>query len=1433
MKVRGSMRKVTVLLLAMLMMITFMPSMAFAEDGTAAVRVKLDRHTLNLETGETAELTATVTPAQESTPQIEWSTSAKKVATVEDGRVTAVGQGIAEITAEYGGTEASCLVYVEKAATPDRISVKVKKGNVNLHRDTYFFSAVGENKSFQLEAAAEPEGASTKVTWSSNRSVCKIDEDGVVTVGSLTDAQYVTFTATSVHGNNLRGSINIYILPSVKWEKDVTVTIPENGAVKSFKSYALASPGQYRDYKLLDWKAENDTYFDIRYENENVCYVNPKQPGTAELTATDKYNKDNKASGNVTVKGFFVEDKEGTRNEGFVKKDASLQLTAKGVESGQITWTTENQAVATVDENGLVKGIGEGTTTIKAAWDQDGDGQADFTALYIMNVLDPDKCYAEKLYTDSTVFTDAGYKNRLNKEDRYIAEDTVQSAHYFPITDAADRTLYVANGTRSINLGSVFDKDKVSVELLQGDKKVSLSSGKETSVSLETGENKFSVKVSPASGTGKTVTYQFTVIRGYNSVDRLNSLSIAPADRDAASTEEGALSPRFSISKTAYTASVYKDITGVILSARAQDYTTGHLAYSTDGGATWKEDGGMLTTKKIPLSDEGKVTIQLRCVSEKAYNAAKAAGQDPFAGASKTYTIEVSRVNVDPDSVGVMNIRKIELGSGMTWCTPKWEKGFSQSAAVVGHDTDNAAVRYHITSGAKLYVNSVSDSNLQTSVGKDSDGNDIYEVTTKTPLSEQGGTYSQKVVVSAETAAGTTVAGTFSLNLYKVGTTKGVLRGIHDEIVDYLCPGSQYTSGGNQGWGTYGIFPEKINMGAGNWYSCISLGNFGGYITFKYDKAITDDPSHIYGVDFTVFGNSNGGTGFSEPGNVLVSEDGEKWYSLAGSEHYDAATIWNYSVTYKRNPTSAIADYEDNLGNSASLGTGWAPYRMPDKRWYPLHKFRDGEDKALTVTGVRMLGPNAPENKGLENSGVAAFPAFGYVDTHRNSSTTGGTGENVNLLEVPVGDPYVSGYDGYGDGFDLKWAVDENGDPVDSSKLKIHYVKVQTASFINGGAIGEKSTEVSAIVRTAESSSAYSQTEDPKITVGGKTLNLTKGRDVYYMTLDNADEYDVTVDAPGDANVYINNMRTTSRHYKGLPDKKMLRIITQTGTSEPSIKYIHLTTKGGDEKIEALAAIGEAEGSIDALPENPGADDYEQIVAARKAYDALPAESREKVSNLDKLEAAEKATLGVRVSRDIEALRNKEDVKSEDVEAVRKAYDALTETQRKDVTNYSDLLTLEKIVALQKELEESKKEISELKKQGEAAAAKEKAAEAAKKAKELKIAKAKKNKVTGLKLKKGKKSFKASWKKVPGVSGYRICYSTSKSFKKGCRYVVIKKSAKPKTSKSSAKKSSRRTKTVKGLKKKQKYYVRVQSFNTIDGVRVYGKWSASGSVRTK
>ena len=104
-----------------------------------------------------------------------------------------------------------------------------------------------------------------------------------------------------------------------------------------------------------------------------------------------------------------------------------------------------------------------------------------------------------------------------------------------------------------------------------------------------------------------------------------------------------------------------------------------------------------------------------------------------------------------------------------------------------------------------------------------------------------------------------------------------------------------------------------------------------------------------------------------------------------------------------------------------------------------------------------------------------------------------------------------------GDGFDLKWAVDKDGNPMDSSKLKIHYVKVQTASFINGGAIGEKSTEISCISRTSEEEN-FGKTEDPQITVAGKKVNISEDKDVYNVVIDSDESYDVNVDADSDAN---------------------------------------------------------------------------------------------------------------------------------------------------------------------------------------------------------------------------------------------------------------------------------------------------------------------------
>ncbi len=80
----------------------------------------------------------------------------------------------------------------------------------------------------------------------------------------------------------------------------------------------------------------------------------------------------------------------------------------------------------------------------------------------------------------------------------------------------------------------------------------------------------------------------------------------------------------------------------------------------------------------------------------------------------------------------------------------------------------------------------------------------------------------------------------------------------------------------------------------------VSLGNFGGgYIIYRFDQLITNDPNHPYGVDFVVRGNNYGTNhfGFYEPANVLVSQDGKTWYTLAGSDHYSNHAYWDYTIT--------------------------------------------------------------------------------------------------------------------------------------------------------------------------------------------------------------------------------------------------------------------------------------------------------------------------------------------------------------------------------------------------------------------------------------------------------------------------------------------------------------------------------------------------------
>ena len=152
-------------------------------DIVAVTGITLNKTTLSLEEGDEETLTATVLPENATNKTVTWTSSDTGVATVENGKVTAVAAGNATITAKAGEQTAECAVTVTAAeeATVPVESITLNKTEVTLT----------EGSSEILKATVTPEGATDKtVTWSSSEeTVATVNAEGkviAVAVGTTT-----------------------------------------------------------------------------------------------------------------------------------------------------------------------------------------------------------------------------------------------------------------------------------------------------------------------------------------------------------------------------------------------------------------------------------------------------------------------------------------------------------------------------------------------------------------------------------------------------------------------------------------------------------------------------------------------------------------------------------------------------------------------------------------------------------------------------------------------------------------------------------------------------------------------------------------------------------------------------------------------------------------------------------------------------------------------------------------------------------------------------------------------------------------------------------------------------------------------------------------------------------------------------------------------
>lgn len=229
----------------------------------------------------------------------------------------------------------------------------------------------------------------------------------------------------------------------------------------------------------------------------------------------------------------------------------------------------------------------------------------------------------------------------------------------------------------------------------------------------------------------------------------------------------------------------------------------------------------------------------------------------------------------------------------------------------------------------------------------------------------------------------------------------------------------------------------------------ISLGGFGGYVTFSFDHTVINIPGQN---DFRIWGNSfyeltdtgrKGGS--AEPGIVMVSFDSncngipdDEWFELAGSEYDSPRTKHHYRITYHRpDPYREITEDESGMlvdvhyirwtDSEGSYGY-MAKNRFHSQEYFPKWI----KDESLTFSGS-ILPPNAIDKSGDGSYYILYCYDWGYVDNHPNDY------------------PELNS-------FDISNARNSNGEPV---KLPgIDFIRVYTGVNQYCGWLGETSTEI-------------------------------------------------------------------------------------------------------------------------------------------------------------------------------------------------------------------------------------------------------------------------------------------------------------------------------------------------------------------------------------
>ena len=320
--------------------------------GVSSVAVTPSR--IEIIEGESAVLSASVSPEAASDRVVSWSSSDRSVATVDKaGTVHGLRPGTATVTATAEGKSGTCAVTV-KAKAVNVTDVTLDKTELTLT----------EGETGTLTATVRPDNADNrKVAWSSDKTdVATVDGAGRVTAIKAGEATVTVTTEDGGRTATCKVTVKAKAVNVTEVTLDKTELTLTEGETETLT--ATVRPDN-ADNRKVTWSSDKTDVATV----DGAGKVTAVKAGEAVVTVTTE-DGGKTATCKVTVKAKVVPVTGVEVNPWAVtlsvRGTSKLSYTIRPADATNqnVKWESESPSVATVDSEGNVQGVAAGTAKI-------------------------------------------------------------------------------------------------------------------------------------------------------------------------------------------------------------------------------------------------------------------------------------------------------------------------------------------------------------------------------------------------------------------------------------------------------------------------------------------------------------------------------------------------------------------------------------------------------------------------------------------------------------------------------------------------------------------------------------------------------------------------------------------------------------------------------------------------------------------------------------------------------------------------------------------------------------------------------------------------------------------------------------------------------------------------------------------------------------